>query len=56
VSDAISVGRVFHFALAGSVPDTPHADHILHYEKGDISNVVSKGTFLMSVDSCDPGC
>jgi hypothetical protein len=27
------------------------ADRFLYYEKGDISNVVSKGTFLMSLDS-----
>jgi hypothetical protein len=27
------------------------AEGFLYYEKGDISNVVSKGTFLMSVDS-----
>jgi len=26
-------------------------DRFQYYEKGDISNVVSKGTFLMSVDS-----
>jgi hypothetical protein len=24
---------------------------LLHYEKGDISNVASKGTFLMSLDT-----
>jgi Holliday junction resolvasome RuvABC ATP-dependent DNA helicase subunit len=27
------------------------ADRFLYYEQGDISNVVSKGTFLMSVDT-----
>jgi hypothetical protein len=27
------------------------ADRFQYYEKGDISNVVSKGTFLMSVDN-----
>ena len=29
------------------------ADRFQYYEKGDISNVVSKGTFLMSVDNIE---
>jgi len=38
---------VLQFAKRG------HADRFQYYEKGDISNVVSKGTFLMSVDTSD---
>ena len=40
-------------ALTGSVPDAA-TDRFLYYEQGDTSNVVSKGTFLMSVDNHRP--
>ena len=43
--------RVFHFALTGLISRRGYADRFQYYEKGDISNVVSKGTFLMSVDT-----
>src|SRR5580692_4079314 len=45
--------RVFHFALTGLRSRRGHADRFQYYEQGDISNVVSKGTFLMSVDTVD---